>query len=98
MGTSEPSVRGATLMATPPPVPAMERQLNVVNISLALADSVSESMPETQSHVLFEVRINSEQVGLLEATVNEIGLPLTLAQARSIQSTENTYTVPDHIA
>jgi len=85
-------------MATPAPLPAVQRQLNVVNISLALAASGSQSTPENCSCVLFEVRVNSEQVGLLEATLIEIGLPLTLVQAREIQSTESTYKLPDHIA
>ena len=85
-------------MATPPPVPALQRQLNIVNISLGLAAGGSDSTPESESRVLFDVRVNSEQVGLLETTVNEIGLPVTLAQARSIQSTESTYKLPDHIA
>lgn len=85
-------------MATPAPVLAVERQLNVANISFAFAASGSQSTPESESRVLFEVRVNSEQVGLLEATVNEIGLPLTMAEARKIQSMESTYKVPDHIA
>lgn len=84
-------------MATPAPIPAIERQLNIVKISLALAGS-SPSTAESESRVLFEVQVNTEQVGLLEATVSEIGLPLTLAEARSIQRTEGSYRVPDHIA
>src|SRR5260370_9675001 len=85
-------------MATPPPSPAMERQLNIVNISLALAGGSSQTTPGSESHVLFEVKVNDEKVGLLEATVSEIGLPLSLTQALSIQRTESNYKVPDHIA
>jgi hypothetical protein len=85
-------------MATPPPIPVMERQLNIANISLALAAGGSQSTPESESRVLFEVTVNTEPVGLLEATVSEIGLPLSLAQVRSIQRTESNYKVPDHIA
>src|SRR5258708_10146989 len=83
-------------MSAPPRI--MERQLNVVSISLALAAGGPRSTSESESCVLFEVKVNNEQVGLLEATVSEIGLPLSLAQARTVQSTESGYKAPDHIA
>jgi len=85
-------------MATPPPIPAMERQLNIVNISLALTGGSSPTTPGSESRVLFEVKVNEEKIGLLEATVSEIGLPLGLSQALSIESRESNYKVPDHIA
>lgn len=84
-------------MATP--APAAVRHLNVVRISLELAaPSGPQPTPESESRVLFQVKVNDEQVGLLEATVREIGLPLTLNAARSIQSDESTYKIPTHIA
>jgi len=85
-------------MATPAPIPVAARQLNVVKISLEPGASGPEPTSEKESRVLFEVKVNDEQVGLLEATVSEIGLPLTLSAARSIQSDESSYRIPTHIA
>jgi hypothetical protein len=85
-------------MATPAPIPIPERTLNVVNISLDLSAGGPQTTPENESRVLFEVKVNSEQVGLLEAYVSEIGLPLTVTEAREIQSNEGSYKLPNHIA
>src|ERR1039458_9736740 len=81
------------------PVP---QELNVVKISLCLpgistAGQLGAGTPDNETRVLFEISIQGEIVGRLEATSQEMGLPLTLAQARKSQGNEHLFRIPDNI-
>jgi hypothetical protein len=77
--------------------PSASRQFNVVKISLSLNGDPSSSPPTTDNRVLFDISIDGKQAGLLDATVEEVGLPLTLGQARIKQTSDSDYGLPDHI-
>ncbi len=93
-------------MATAAPVPAARRRLNVVKIYLSLATctspgggaEVSSTSVRGDNQVLFDITFDGQPQGLLQATVDEIRLPLTLAQARSFQSSDANYQLPSHIS
>jgi hypothetical protein len=92
-------------MLTPSPVIHTDsplQQLNVVRMSLSTPGSSTVGelgivSPEDKVRVLFEVSIKGEKVATLEATADEIGLPLTLAQARKSQEKEDSFQLPGHI-
>jgi hypothetical protein len=78
------------------------QELNVVRMSLCMPGSsaVGElgiGTPDDKTRVLFEVSIKGESVATLEATAKEIGLPLTLAEARKAQEKEDSFQLPGHI-
>ena len=86
-------------LCTPDP---LLQQLNVVKISLCLpglsaAGQLGAASPNDKTRVLFEISIQGEMVGCLEATADEMGLPLTLAQARESQGDERSFQLPGHI-
>jgi hypothetical protein len=86
-------------LRTPDP---LLQQLNVVKISLCLpgisvAGQLGAATPNDKTRVLFEISIQGELVGRLEATADEMGLPLTLAQARESQGDERPFRLPGHI-
>src|SRR5580658_10427047 len=93
--------------APPPPhsatvTPATRRQLTVVRISLAVPGSstvgeLGNVTPDDQTRILFEVSIKGNELACLEATANEVGLPLTLAQARRSQAHEDSFEIPSYI-
>lgn len=68
-------------------------KLNLLRISLALTGS------EVGPGVTFDIRIAGEQRGLLRASAEEIGLPLTLSQAREWETSERAqhFHVPDYV-
>ena len=88
---------------TPAPTPNISpvRQFNIVKISLSLCGAPASMIlgpDNSESRVVFDISVGGEQVGLLDATVGEIGLPLTLADARSMQYYDNQYQLPSHIS
>ena len=88
-----------------PTLPDLEeplQELNVVTISLCLpgvsaAGQLGAATLNDKTRVVFDVSIRGEPVGRLEATADEMGLPLTLAQARQSQRDESSLQLPDHI-
>lgn len=95
---------------TPPDPQA--RKLNVLRLSLHLSGAAARSSSGEQMEtnvlqadqeadngirVLFNIMVAGEKVGLLEATPAELGLPLTLRQARQYQADESHFRIPDHI-
>ena len=94
-------------MATPPfslfpDTDSVPQKLNVVKISLCLpglstAGQLGAGTPDHETRVLMDVSIQGEMVGRLEATSQEMGLPLTLAQARKSQGDEHSFRLPGHI-
>ena len=100
----------AACLSIPPaspqePTPQEEaplRVLKTIRISLILtgmssAGQLGISGPDDQTRVLFEISIEGERVGCLEATADEVGLPLSLEQARRLQTEQNTLQLPNHI-
>jgi len=88
-------------VADDPEVP-VERELNVLRISLCLpgfseTGQLGAVTPGDKTRVSFEISIRGEMVGSLEATSEELGLPLTLGQARESQSDESAFHLPGHI-
>src|SRR5687768_2750364 len=78
-------------------------RLNVLKIYLNLAavSPVRQSAgPEEarETLVLFEITSKGDQLGLLEILPEELGLPLRYSQARSLQTSEDSYRLPDSIA
>src|SRR5437870_727562 len=88
---------------TPAPTPNISpaRQLNTVKISLSLCGAPASTIvgpDNSECRVVFDISVGGEQLGLLDATVGEIGLPLTLAEARSMQYYDYQYQLPSHIS
>lgn len=91
--------------APPEPDPDSEsvlQRLNIAKIGLDLpgtsaAGQLGAGTGEDETRVEIELSIQGEVVAQLEATAEEMGLPLTLAQARESQSDERFLQIPSHI-
>jgi hypothetical protein len=95
-------------MTPPPPKVTIDtgapirQELNVIKISLSSpgaggSGQLGASTPTEDPRVLFDISVRGEAVASLEATADEVGLPLTLAQARESQRDESRFRLPSHI-
>ena len=78
------------------------QRLNIAKIGIDLpgtsaAGQLGAGAGEDETRVQIELSIQGEMVARLEATAEEMGLPLTLAQARASQSDEGSLHIPSHI-
>jgi hypothetical protein len=69
----------------------------VIEIRLALSSGAVGLTNPRQTTVVFTVSVGGEQVALLQASPSEIGLPMTLAAARSKQASDDDYRLPDYL-
>lgn len=70
-----------------------ERHLNLLRMSLDLTGVGAGP------RVLFDIRVAGEQIGLLEAQSDEIGLPTTLSEAREREAidAQQWFHIPDYV-
>jgi hypothetical protein len=70
-----------------------ESNLNLLRISLDLTGVGAGP------RVLFDIRVGGEQIGLLEASSDEIGLPPTLSEARERDASDaqQVFHIPDYV-
>ena len=74
----------------------LSRKLNALKICLNLAGS-GTSGSSTRSSVQIDCAIGGEHKALLECSPHELHLPVSVNEARSLQSNDQAYVIPDRI-
>jgi hypothetical protein len=76
----------------------LSRKLNALKICLSLTGSRDPGQASRRrSSVLIEIAVEGQKAGVLECQPDEIGLPLSAADARSRRADDSSFTLPEHI-
>src|SRR5207247_2390542 len=89
---------GATQSGFRRPVAMISVDVNESNLNL-LRISLDLTGVGAGPRVLFDIRVGGEQIGLLEASSDEIGLPPTLSEARERDASDaqQVFHIPDYV-